>query len=164
MIGRRLPSPLWYCLALLMGVLAVLSRPAAAVSRPAAAVGHEQMSGLRDSAHGSVAGDAAVDAAVEAEFDDVRTLLVAAHGVWCPRHVSAPVPQSPRSHSWHRGGGRRHQRGDDPLVASSVNPAGSIPASEPLNAQRGAWPTSVMLPLSVTGRLAAPPRGPPTLN
>lgn len=153
MTSRRPPSLLWYCLALLMGVLA-------ATSRPAAAMGHLQMRGLRGSSQAAVA----VGAAGESEFDDLRVILVAAHGVWCPRHVSAPVPQSPRSLSWHRGGGRRHQRGDDPLVAFSLNPAGSIPALELLNAQRVAWSTSVLLPLSVTGRLAAPPRGPPTLN
>ncbi|GAB1344600.1 hypothetical protein MASR1M101_37270 [Gemmatimonas sp.] len=102
-------------------------------------------------------------AVVASLAEEISVAIGGTHGAWCLSHASEAVHGGPHSHSWCRCASRRHQRGQDGVLPT-LHLAGSIPALDPLNEERGSWRVSASVPTSITGRSAASPRAPPALN
>jgi hypothetical protein len=97
-----------------------------------------------------------------AEFRLAMTVLESGHGAWCPSHLSDWTPSGHRSHSWHRGRGRRTTRSAGcSLMATS---AGSIPALDPFIRQHVGQFARATLRMQNTDRTAVSPRAPPAIN
>ena len=102
-------------------------------------------------------------AAAASLVEEMPRAMGATHSGWCLSHVSEGAPTGPDSHSWCRCASRRQQCGQDGVLPA-LHLAGSIPALDPLNEERGLWRIIASRPTCITGRSAASPRAPPALN
>ncbi|AMW05454.1 hypothetical protein [Gemmatimonas phototrophica] len=142
---RNLSRPLFWGIVLAIGVLVAAWRPLEAQG---------------ETRSGQVQLQAAVLVPLVLPGEAPATLSSWQHTDHCPAHLSALGARHHRGPSWHRGTGRRSQRGCSDLLLSPSR-AGSIPATDPLYLQRTAWHLVPRPPVHGTGQLAAPPRAPP---